>query len=47
MSARQNNRFLDLGAEPSPMRVPEFSTWVQHEVSKWTQLVKESGIEPE
>ena len=40
-------RFLDLGAEPSPMRVPEFSTWVQHEVSKWTQLVKESGIEPE
>ena len=40
-------RFLDLGAEPSPMRVPEFSTWVQHEVSKWTRLVKESGIEPE
>ena len=40
-------RFLDLGAEPSPMRVPEFSTWVQQEVTKWTRLVKESGIEPE
>ena len=40
-------RFLDLGAEPSPMRVPEFSTWVQQEVTKWTRLVKEAGIQPE
>ncbi len=40
-------RLLDLGAEPSPMRVAEFSTWVQQEVIKWTRLVKESGIEPE
>lgn len=40
-------RFLDLGAEPGPMRVPEFSAWVQHEVTTWTRLVKEAGIEPE
>ena len=40
-------RLLDLGAEPSPMRVPEFTAWVQEEVTKWTRLVKESGIEPE
>ena len=41
------SRLLELGAEPSPMRVPEFSAWVQQEVSKWTRLVKEAGIQPE
>ena len=40
-------RLLDLGAEPSPMPVPEFAAWVQQEVNKWTRLVREAGIQPE
>ena len=40
-------RLLELGAEPGPMPVPEFAAWVQQEVSKWTRLVKEAGIQPE
>ena len=40
-------RLLDLGAEPSPMPVPEFTAWVQQEVNKWTRLVREAGIQPE
>ncbi|MDB5743161.1 MAG: hypothetical protein JWR68_1476 [Polaromonas sp.] len=41
------SKFLDLGAEPSPMSVPQVTAWVQKEVSTWTQLVKEAGIQPE
>jgi tripartite-type tricarboxylate transporter receptor subunit TctC len=37
----------DLGAEPSPMPVAEFGEWVGQEVSKWTRLVREAGIQPE
>ena len=40
-------RLLDLGADPSPMPVAQFKTWSQGEVSKWTRLVKEAGIQPE
>ena len=40
-------RFLDLGAEPGPMLVPQFAAWVQQEVNTWTRLVKEAGIQPE
>ena len=40
-------RLLDLGAEPAPMPVAEFTTWSQGEVSKWTRLVREAGIQPE
>jgi len=40
-------RFLELGAEPAPLRTGEFATWVQQEVTKWTKLVKEAGIQPE
>ena len=40
-------KFLDLGAEPGPMSVPQFTAWVQKEVTTWTQLVKEAGIQPE
>ena len=40
-------RFMELGAEPAPMPVPEFALWVQQEVTKWTRLVKEAGIQPE
>ena len=40
-------RLLDLGAEPSPMPVPEFAAWVQQEVNKWTRLVREAGIQAE
>ena len=40
-------RLLDLGAEPSPMPVPEFAAWVHQEVNKWTRLVREAGIQPE
>ena len=46
-SADVRTRLLDLGAEPSPMPVNEFATWVQQEVNKWTRLVKEAGIQPE
>ena len=41
------SKLLDLGAEPSPMPVAEFTVWVQQEVNKWTRLVKEAGIQPE
>ncbi len=41
------SKFLDLGAVPSPMTVAQFTPWVQHEVTTWTRLVKEAGIEPE
>ena len=40
-------KLLDLGAEPSPMPVADYTAWVQQEVSKWTKLVKEAGIQPE
>lgn len=40
-------KFLDLGAEPSPMTIPQFTAWVQHEVTTWTRLVKDAGIQPE
>jgi tripartite-type tricarboxylate transporter receptor subunit TctC len=40
-------RLLDLGAEPSPMPVAEFTAWTQQEVNKWTKLVREAGIQPE
>ncbi len=40
-------RFLDLGADPSPLPVAEFTTWAHQEVAKWTRLVKEAGIQPE
>ena len=40
-------RLLDLGAEPSPMPVADFTRWVQNEVNTWTKLAKEAGIQPE
>ena len=40
-------KFIELGADPSPMPVPEFTAWVTQEVSKWTKLVREAGIQPE
>ena len=41
------SKFLDLGAEPSPMTVPQVTAWIQKEVATWTRLVKEAGIQPE
>ena len=46
-SPEVRSKLLDLGAEPSPMPVAEFTIWVQQEVNKWTRLVKEAGIQPE
>jgi tripartite-type tricarboxylate transporter receptor subunit TctC len=40
-------RFLEIGAEPSPLKPNEYAAWVQSEVNKWTRLVKEAGIQPE
>jgi tripartite-type tricarboxylate transporter receptor subunit TctC len=40
-------RILDIGAEPGPMKPAEYAVWVQSEVTKWTKLVKEAGIQPE
>ncbi|MBC7600328.1 MAG: tripartite tricarboxylate transporter substrate binding protein [Polaromonas sp.] len=41
------SKLLDLGAEPGPMAVPQVTAWVQKEVTTWTQLVKDAGIQPE
>ena len=41
------SKLLDLGAEPSPMAVQQVTAWVQREVTTWTQLVKDAGIQPE
>ncbi len=40
-------RLAELGAEPLPMLPAEFGAWVQSEVTKWTRLVREAGIQPE
>lgn len=40
-------RLADIGAEALPMRAAEFGSWVQGEVTKWTRLVREAGIQPE
>jgi tripartite-type tricarboxylate transporter receptor subunit TctC len=40
-------RFEGLGGETGPMTLPEIAKWVQGEVSTWTRLVKEAGIQPE
>lgn len=40
-------RFLDLGAEPEPLPLNEVGPWVQAEISKWTRLVREAGIQPQ
>ncbi len=40
-------RLGEIGAEALPMPAPEFGSWVQAEVNKWTKLVREAGIQPE
>lgn len=40
-------RLADIGAEALPMQAAEFGGWVQREVTKWTRLVREAGIQPE
>ena len=36
-------RLAKLGAEPGPMSVDEFASFVQREIAKWAKVVKESG----
>ena len=40
-------KFNDIGAEPQPNAPAEFGDWVRAEVTKWTRLVREAGIQPE
>lgn len=40
-------KFVELGGETGPMTLPEIAKWVQGEVTTWTRLVKEAGIQPE
>lgn len=40
-------RLASLGIEPAPMSAAEFTTYARGEVGKWSQLVKDAGIEPE
>ena len=40
-------RLGEIGAEALPMPAAEFGVWVQAEVTKWTRLVREAGIQPE
>jgi tripartite-type tricarboxylate transporter receptor subunit TctC len=40
-------RFAPLGIEAQPVSAEAFTRYVQSEVTKWTALVKEAGIEPE
>ena len=39
-------RFREIGAEPNPMKPAEYAAWVQGEVTKWTKLAKDAGIQP-
>lgn len=41
------SRFLEMGAEPGPMKPAEYAAWVQSEVKMWSTLVREAGIKPE
>lgn len=41
------HRFLDMGAEPGPLKPAEYAAWVQGEVNMWSKLVREAGIQPE
>jgi tripartite-type tricarboxylate transporter receptor subunit TctC len=41
------NKLAELGAEASPMSVAEYTPWVAREVTKWTTLAREAGIQPQ
>jgi len=40
-------RLASLGVETDPMSAADFSAFAAAEVTKWTRLVKDAGIEPE
>lgn len=40
-------KFSDMGGEVSPMTVAQFASWTGQELTKWTRLVREAGIQPE
>jgi tripartite-type tricarboxylate transporter receptor subunit TctC len=40
-------RLASLGIEPDPMTAAGFTAYARQEVAKWSQLVKQAGIEPE
>ena len=40
-------RLASLGIEPDPMTAAGFTAYAKQEVAKWSQLVKQAGIEPE
>lgn len=37
-------RLVEIGAQPRPMRVPEFEAFVEAEAGKWTAIVREANI---
>ena len=41
------DRLSSLGVEPAPMTAPQFTSFVHGEVGKWSDLVRQAGIEPE
>ena len=45
-SAEVRQKLLDLGAEPSPMPVADFSIWVQQEVNKWDEARRKRVSSP-
>lgn len=45
--AELRRRFQDMGGEPGPMSLADFTQWAEQELSKWTRLVRDAGIVPE
>jgi len=43
VEARIKTRFAELGAEPMPMTVAEFTRFVADETERWAKVVKFSG----
>jgi tripartite-type tricarboxylate transporter receptor subunit TctC len=43
-TAEVRDRLASLGAEPQPMSPAEFGRYINEDVAKWAQLVKEKGI---
>ncbi len=46
-SPEVRDRLTSLGVDPAPMSAAEFNAFAGREVGKWSQLVKDAGIEPE
>jgi tripartite-type tricarboxylate transporter receptor subunit TctC len=41
------NKFVILGMDLSPQSPSEFDSYIGSEVTKWSRVIKQAGIEPQ